>query len=93
MKIKQVEARKRCDADYVRGFIMYLATEACTSDEEVVLTTQKEKWLRILDSKNGDTYFATGKARELEILSDFPWGATSKQVNEMATRSEAWMDA
>ena len=38
-----------------------------------------------MNSNDGYTYTVTSAAREIELLKDFPWGDTLKEVNDLHT--------
>ena len=90
MTIEPAEARKRCDADYARGYIMYLVAEVVTVADDGVATTKKKMLHRIIDSKDGDRYFTTDAARDLADLKELPWDDTITHVNGMVSKNEAW---
>ena len=90
MKIEQMKARKRCDADYARGCFTYLVAEVATVADDGVTSTKKKMQHRIIDCKDGDKYFTTDAARDLEDLKDFPWDDTIAHVNGMVSKNEAW---
>ena len=90
-KIPPLEARKRVDGDYNRGCIMFLTAAVIEVGEDGVDNiTIKKKQQRIIDSKNGDRYFAKDEARELVDLKDFDWDEAISHVNGMISKAEAW---
>ncbi len=64
--------------------------EAGTDGTETV--TVKKYQQRIFDSKNGDTYFVTEGAREIEEFKDLDWDEAIAHANAMISKAEAYLN-
>ncbi len=89
LKMEQPLAIKCCDADYTRGYVMYLIAEKIVDQADGTRVMQKKSHHIILDSKDRIKYFASDAARELEDLEDVPWGDILARVNGIVTAFSA----
>ena len=64
---------------------MYLIAEKTVEQEGGTMVQQNKSQHRILDSKDGITYFASDTARALEDRKDFPRDDTLTHVNGIAS--------
>ena len=81
LKMEQSLALKCCDADYTRGYVMYLIAEKENKQEDGAMVTPKRSQHRIFDSRDGLRYFASDAARELADFKDLPWDDILTHVN------------
>ena len=78
------EAARCVDADYTRGYVMYVVAEnESTCETTKIVTKHNKSQLRIFDSKDGVTYWTTDIARDFPPLEDFKWDHTLSHVNEL----------
>ena len=92
-KILPLEARKRVDGDYSRGYVMYLTAAVVTVGEDGIESIQKKTQQRIIDRKDGDAYFIKDEVREMPELKEFEWDEAISHVNSMTSKAEAWANS
>ena len=76
-------ALKLLDGDYTRGCIVYVTPPGTKTNEAGEETKYRKKVTKIMNSNDGYAYTVTNAAREIELLKDFPWGDTLKEVNDL----------
>jgi hypothetical protein len=85
------EVKKIVDGDYTRGYVMFIRQEKKeTASDGVESVTIKKYQQRIFDSKDGDTYFVTEGAREIEEFKNFDWDEAIAHSNAMISKAEAY---
>ena len=84
--VPHLKAKRSVDADYAKGYVMYLVAEDETTCETTNVVTKHPKLqLRVFDSKDAITYWTTDIARDILLLQDFKWDDTLAQANEIGT--------
>ena len=66
-----------------RGCVMHLIAEKSVASEDGSVTDHKKSQHRIIDSKDGLTYFTSDESRETEDLKDFPWDDTLTHASNL----------
>jgi hypothetical protein len=85
------EVKKIIDADYGRGYIMFIRQEERKTGADGVETVIVEKFKqRIFNSNNGDKYFVAEGAREIEEFKNFDWDEAVNNSNTMISKAEAY---
>ena len=76
------QAKRSVDADYAKGYVMYLvAAKETTCEITNTVTKHPKVQLRVFDSKEALTYWTTDLARDILPLKEFKWDDTLAQVN------------
>ncbi len=85
------EVKKIVGGDYTKGYVMFITPEKKEAGADGTETiTIKKSQSRIIDSENGDMYFVTEGAREIEEFKDFEWDEAIAHSNAMIYKAEAY---
>ena len=84
------QAKRSIDADYARGYVIYLTAASETKcDTTGVIIKHPKLQLRVFDSKEALTYWTTDLAREILPLKEFKWDDTLAQANAIGEAEHA----